>query len=289
MKAVGKIFAAIACTSIGLGVIILIICLGIGKGSIGGMIEFEGAYSAEVSGVTSFDFKIDYGTVILKVGDKFSVDAAGVYEEGFKSEVRDGTWVIRSSVPKEYRSELFKATLAINRGWEDISSCSIIITLPRDFIAVKAKLELNACELIIDELSAETIDFDVDAGGVVARNINCTQEFKCDVGAGEIQLSRIDVSNADISCGAGIINAEGMISGKSHIDCGMGEVNLVLDSRQKDYSYLVSSSMGEVYLDEMQYGGINVNIRQKNVDRDNELKAEVGMGLVYVTFSDDIF
>lgn len=111
------------------------------------------------------------------------------------------------------------------------------------------------------------VDFYVETGvgDVEVENI-AGGKFTCNIGTGDLDLKNFTVGSITISAGTGDVEAENVqISEKSSIACGMGDiemsnitanglqletgtgdVSLSLTGKQADFSYSLSTNMGEI-------------------------------------------
>ena len=252
MKAFGKIWLAIGLISFALGICLLILAAASGfsmrKGS---TYTYSEGYTQEI---TSLDFQIDYGHVKVLEGEKFSIDADGLYEDGrFESVVKDGVWTIRERSHSQVN--FFGLRLPVISIFGERFEPDIEITLPKDFTAKNMRLELGAVRLEAGDLRSETGSFTIGTGEAFIKQLEVTEKSSFDVGAGYMELDRVDLKNITVDCGVGYINLEGIVTGKNEITCGVGKVRMDLEGDIEDYSYDIQSGIGNVTVNGKNYFG----------------------------------
>lgn len=86
---------------------------------------------------------------------------------------------------------------------------------------------------------------DVDLENVSFRNVSCA------IGTGDFDAESVEAESLEAASGMGDVDGENLrVSGTATISCGMGDVELSLKGRQEDYSYDLSTEMGEVRLNQ---------------------------------------
>jgi|GEM_PF-4909837 len=201
--------------------------------------------------VTSLDFDIDFSMLSVHEGETFSIEAYDA-DSSFVSKVENGVWRIRER-HENYGFRIFK-----NRRQSRIK-----ITLPKDFIADKADIELGAGQVVIDALQAKNCDLDVSVGELRVKNLSAEQlSLNCDVGRAVLA---------------------GRIEKKGEIKCDLGEIKLTLEGEEKDYSYDLDVELGHAKIGKNQYTGIS-NQRIRNENADKSLSIDCGVGSVNVEF-----
>ena len=261
MKAFGKICLGVGLISFGLGLCLLIIAgvsgLTLRKEATN---TFAQGYEQEIS---SLDFEIDYGHVKFLLGDEFSVDAEGLFEDGsFESEVKNGVWTIRNV--NSDRVNVFGWRVPVITIFGDRYEPDIVITIPKDFVAEDIKLNLGAARLEADRLRSNTGSFKLGAGEANIEQLEVTKRSSFEVGAGSMRLDRVDIRNITVDCGVGYISLEGRITGENEITCGVGEVRMALEGDFEAYSYDIQTGIGNVTVNGKKFfGSVDRNARKE--------------------------
>jgi hypothetical protein len=277
MKTFTKVWLGIALIAIGIGVAILVIAVASGA-SLEDLptISYEESYSD----VTSIDMDIEYGEVKIVEGDNFSIDATRIPEDGLESYVdTDGTWVIRQNTEDNNFINFFGLHFSTGHflGWNDDLTPRITITLPRDFVAEDISLVIKAGDVEVDKIHAVTGNINVSAGRLAVKELEITDNSDYIIGAGQMILKNLTVSNITVDCGVGDITIEGNVIGNSDITCNVGNVELDIEGEEEDYSYDISSSIGNVDIDNNSYHNISNRIINNDEAKNNlSLNCEIG-------------
>ena len=137
------------------------------------------------------------------------------------------------------------------------------IYIPKDMALSTANLEFGACEL---EMSG----------------LNITQ-MNLSLGAAECKMEQMNLDFLHAEVGAGNLDYSGTISGNVEIECGVGEVDLDLDGTEQEFNYELSVAMGEIEIEDREYGGLGVNEIIDNHAKKN-MTIDCGAGSVSVDF-----
>lgn len=273
MKLFGKIWLGIGLISFGLGLCLLILA-----GVSGFSLRKEATYSfAEgyEQEIKSLDFDIDYGHVKLLLGDKFSIDADGLFEEGsFESVVKNGVWTIRNV--SYDKVNVFGWRIPVITIFGDRYEPDIVITIPKDFVADDITLNLGAVRLEAERLRSNTGKFQIGTGDANIEQLEVTEKSSFDVGAGSMRLNRVDIRNITVDCGVGYISLEGKITGKNEVTCGVGKVKMDLEGDIEGYSYDIQSGIGSVTVNGKNYvGSVDRNAKKEAL---GSFEMECGIG-----------
>ncbi len=272
MKLSYRIILGIAFACIGIGIVVGMLGFAIHRGNYRSSGKNHSTFSNTVTGVESIDLDVQYSKVEFVHGNEFSIEANNIPENGFKSFVKDGVWYLEDHYEEDQIVTIFGFDIPIYQGffnW-DISgddTPSVIVTIPKDFIAKKVTIEIDAGQLDMDELEAVTCDIKVGAGSMTVRQLKILEEASLEVGAGDIEVSNLETQDADLNCGLGRIDIAGEIYGDLNADCGMGEILLDLAGDEEDYNYYISVGLGDISLNDKQY---NFNV-DKTIKHDNTI------------------
>lgn len=273
MKAFGKIWLVIGLISFALGICLLILAAASGFSMRkGATYSFKEGYEQEIK---SLDFQIDYGHVEFLEGDKFSIDADGLYEDGrFESVVKEGIWTIREKSHSQIN--LFGLRLPAISIFGDRFEPDIVITLPKDFTAEDIRMDLGAVRLEAHSLRSETGSFRIGTGEAYIEQLEVTKYSNFEVGAGYMEIGRAELRNITVDTGVGYFNLEGTVTGESKVDCGVGKVRMDLDGDIEGYSYDIETGIGNVKVNGKNYfGSIDRNAQKESL---GSFDMECGIG-----------
>ena len=281
MKTFVKVWLGISIMAIGIGIAIIVIATASGARweDISAFSEMHGSYE----GVERIDFEFGYGDIKIKNGDAFSISAEHIVEDQINSYVSDGTWYIRES--EEQYFSVFGWKFPVNgiRFWKDDFGPDITITVPEGFQAEKIDLSILAGSVKADEINSLEGNFHIEAGELEIEKLNIKEESQYSVGAGDLYLLNAALNDVTMDCGMGDIEFEGVITGDNHIKCGMGKMKFILNAAEEDYSYEISSGIGDVNINRHSYNSISSKVI-KNENAEHNLNLDCGMGDITVEF-----
>lgn len=140
-------------------------------------------------------------------------------------------------------------------------------------IFVSPYKKLNNCEINVNVGKLNCSD-----KIVMGDNLN----IKCDVGS--INILNCNSENTNIESGVGNVKISGNLYGKSLISVDVGNVNLNLSKTLLDYSYLLKSGVGKIFLygkkQKSNYGESKLESKYSN---DSNLKVTVGVGKIDIS------
>ncbi len=254
MRRGSKIVLGIACASIGIGIIIIMLSYAIGSGKQRNS-EYT-TYVEEVFGVESLHLDIKYGKVTIVEGDRFRIDAENILENGIKSYTEGSTWYIKEQYSDENSFNFFGWRVPFTFqffGFGNEYYPQIIITIPSDLMADQVTIDLGAGEIKIEELNTRIADFEIGAGSLNVRSLSVSDKLNAEVGAGELSIKRLIAKDAVLDCGVGSIDLAGEILGDLDADCGVGQIVLDLEGKEEDYNYNISCGIGEIKLNDKRF------------------------------------
>ena len=189
---------------------------------------------------TSISINLSAAELEIKTGDKFDVATNHKY---LKCEEKDDILKIGET------RTLFASH---PRGMK------VILTIPQDKIFDYVDIRAGAGSVTIDELSSNMLNIDLGAGELTAQRLEALYNAEFDGGAGSVTINGGRLNNADIEMGVGELNLTSELSGKSSIDYGVGETNLVLIGEEDDYKIELDKGIGEAWLDGKKMGDDSV-------------------------------
>lgn len=169
-------------------------------------------------------------------------------------------------------------------------STRITVRIPEEMmeegdILKELLLQQDAGDISVDiPLMAEKIDIKVNAGECqVESKLRALQEFKADVGAGEVDLSAVEAAKVTLNANVGEIDASMITADEIYVDCGIGSIDAVFSGREQDYDYVISCGMGEVTIGDNDYASIGTS---KKIDNsgDKTMEIDCNIGEVDISF-----
>lgn len=287
MKVWWKIMLGVAFFCIGVGIVIGMIGFAIGRSHSVSSRNNTYSFSDTVEGVESIDLDVKFSKVEIVNGNEFSVEVKNMMKDGFQSYLEDGTWHLEDKYDDDSIVNLFGFEVPISEGWfnwdfelEDYSPY-ILVTIPNDFVANDYKINLGAGELDMEELNAASCNIRVGAGSMKIKQLDTSNNIILEVGVGELVLSNLKTQDAELNCGMGSIRVIGEVLKDLSADCGMGEIELDLSGKEKDYNFNVDCGMGEVRINSHHYDFI-ASKSLRNQDAIGTFDLNCGMGSIRV-------
>ncbi len=210
------------------------------------------------------DLKVD--NLILKDGDKFMVDAENVSKR-FSVKERNGELKIEE-----------KDTWIFHNN----SSGEITIYIPSGTILNNLEIDNGAGKIDINNISANNLEIDQGAGSLTINNSQFNNA-NIEGGVGLTTIKNTSFGYIDLDADVGKTVIEALINSNGKIDCGIGEVNLMLEGVIDDYRIIPVRGIGSIKIDGQEvsnnttYGTGNKNIR-----------IEGGIGNINIDFKENI-
>lgn len=282
MKTFVKVWLGIALIAIGIGAALFIIAVASGA-------SFRDiptiSYSESYTEAKSIDMEIEYGEVKVVDGDTFAIDAENLPENGLESYVNDeGTWIIKQTGDNDLNFWGMHFSVGNIFNWNGEYTPRITITVPKDYVADRISMLVEAGEVKADALRAVYGRFEVAAGRLSIQQLEVTEESDYIIGAGQMNLNQVNIADISVDCGVGDVSINGIVTGDSDISCNVGNVDLELEGEDKEYSYDISSSIGNVNIDNNSYHSISNRIIN-NEGAENSLKLKCEIGNISVDFN----
>lgn len=160
---------------------------------------------------------------------------------------------------------------------------NLIIYLPEDMISLdETKIETGAGNINIKRLNTQSLYLELGAGDVKIENLTVTEEAKIDGGVGRTELKSCKINSLKANLGMGEFVFNGILTGKSEIDSGVGAINIDLIDNKKNYKIDVSKGLGNVTLD-----GQKLEMDKVYGTGENYLDIDGGIGEIKINFKEE--
>lgn len=217
---------------------------------------------------------------------KLDIQVGGCVFETKQSD--DGRFYIKAEKAHKFQGYVKDNTLYIResggaRDWSRIGSCVITLYVPKDFCFQEAEVEMGAGAMNLSHLYAsDKVSLAIGAGKIEVEKVECG-ELEISVGAGQIELKHMELDQLNAEIGMGDFTAEGEILSKADVECSMGNVRLQVKGTEKDFNYEVECAMGNIDIDSNSYKGFS---QRKSIENgaSKEMSLECAMGNITVTF-----
>lgn len=288
MKSISKVFLGLACITISLGILIVILAYSIGGNSVHTYSDYTYELDDTVEDVIALDFDLSYADVKIVSGDNFNVSIENMPKDGYKSYVSNGTWVIKEDFDNVNRIKLFGIDLPVSTNWfgfqyNDFKSSKITITIPEDFHGNEIEIELGAGVLYAEKISGDNVEFSVGAGTMEVDEVKAINYVGFENGAGNLTVHDMEATDVNVEGGVGEIKISGSIKRDCTVETGVGSVFLDINGNEENYNYSVDCGIGHVIINDKDYKGItDKTIRNNNSVGEFRLECGIGKIELYV-------
>ncbi len=171
----------------------------------------------------------------------------------------------------------------INFGKDNILVIKILLPKNMSLSDFEVDVAAGSVSLDLPSVHANNVELDVAAGDLFVTNLLGTKA-DITVSAGEMVAETIKLDNCIIDCGMGDVEIKNLsISKKLEAEVGMGNITIHLIGQEKDFNYDLSCGMGNLNIGEEEYSGLS-----KDTTIDNgamvDVELECGMGNLEIYF-----
>lgn len=188
--------------------------------------------SSEVVNVETLKIDLEYTNLYIKKGEEFRVDTNN---SKIKFVNRNGRINI-----KERDINLLDI--------ENIDS-NLIVYIPDMMIMDEIVIDAGFGEININGLDTKGLYLELGAGAVYMEDILVDQDIEIDGGIGETKLVNCKLNNLKADLGVGEFKFNGVLTGNSEIDSGVGAIRLDLINKREEYTINASKGLGNIIID----------------------------------------
>lgn len=245
---------------------------------------------AIVGGILAISTGIYGASVIMEQKDVERVDMTKEFEQFNKLdlEIAASNLTIKTEgeqfkvetyqIPKTTKIEVDNGTLKIRDTKKIINAqeSNIIIYIPENTLIEEIKLEMGAGVVNIDKINSNKIRFSFGAGSVNIKEL-VAKEAKIECGAGQVIIEDTDLTNAKLDSGVGRLVYSGYMKGNSKIDSGIGEVILNLEGGSEIYTIEAEKGIGDIKIN-------NNSVPNETItgSGENKISIDGGIGSIQV-------
>ena len=153
---------------------------------------------------------------------------------------------------------------------------SIIIYLPENTKLEEIDLDIGAGRVNIEKLDVKDANFDFGAGSVEIKNMK-SEKSDIECGAGQVKITDSELTNTDLDTGVGKLEFTGYIKGNSQVNCGIGEVILNLEGGKEIYSIRAEKGIGDIKIKDK-----SVSNESTTGTGENKISVEGGIGNIKI-------
>lgn len=131
----------------------------------------------------------------------------------------------------------------------------------------------------------DKVDIAVAAGTVEADDVLHTKKLEVSVGAGEfLGEALISTEDAEIEVGAGNVELMSLKTSNLEADCGVGNIALEIEGKEKEYDYELSCAAGMIEIGNNSYSGLGQEQTIRNTDSAGKMILDCGVGNITINF-----
>lgn len=153
----------------------------------------------------------------------------------------------------------------------------IIITVPVGIMFKSFDMDIGAGIVEIGRVDCQHADIDIGGGEIKIGVLNATVDADIDAGAGKLSIFGGSIRNADIDLGAGQAAISAALLGECDVQCGVGECNISALGGISDYTLRIETGIGAVIVN-----GSEAGRDQILGTGPNHLRVNGGIGRIYI-------
>lgn len=153
---------------------------------------------------------------------------------------------------------------------------SITIYIPENTKLEKINLDIGAGRVNIEKLDVKDANFDFGAGSVEIKNMK-SEKTDIECGAGQVKIADSELTNTDLDAGVGKLEFTGYIKGNSQVNCGIGEVILNLEGGKDLYTIRAEKGIGDIKINDE-----SVSNESTTGTGENRISVEGGIGNIKI-------
>ena len=125
----------------------------------------------------------------------------------------------------------------------------LIVYIPENIELEKVRIVTGAGKINIDNLKTERLAFELGAGEAEIKNLNVTKDCEVDGGAGKLTIVSGNINDLNLDMGVGETNLNTILTGKSEINAGVGNLNINLQNSKESYRIKADKGIGNIKID----------------------------------------
>ena len=217
---------------------------------------------AVASDVSDLNVRINAADFFIKEGKAFSVESNLM---NLEVEEKNGCLTIK---------DLTEIKILGSNAYEE---AKLTVYVPADTVFEGVHIKTGAGRFTVDDLSAQTIGFELGAGDVTINRLLAVKSADIEGGAGRITVTEGSINDLDLKMGVGQLNLTAALFGDAKLELGVGESNITLCGSKDDYKLDIEKGIGNITLD-----GKQVSDYGSSGNGTNEVNIHGGIGAINV-------
>lgn len=141
----------------------------------------------------------------------------------------------------------------------------IIISVPEDKVFERVNISAGAGEIKAEILKSCVLNMNLGAGDIVIDEISISERASVNTAAGELIVKSGNINDLDMDLAVGDVNLKTELTGKTEIDCGVGDIDISLPGNADDYSVEIDKGISSAKLNGKEMKDETVYGRGKNI------------------------
>lgn len=164
--------------------------------------------------------------------------------------------------------------------WFSINeSQELIVYIPEDLELEKVRIITGAGKVNIENLKTERLAFELGAGEAEIKSLNVTKDCKIEGGAGKLSVISGNINDLNLDMGVGETNLKTILTGKSEINAGVGNLNIDLQNSKENYRIKTDKGIGNIKID-----GKEISNGEVYGNGSNFIDVDGGIGNIEIDF-----
>lgn len=155
----------------------------------------------------------------------------------------------------------------------------LIVYIPEDLELEKVRIVTGAGKINIDNLKTERLAFELGAGEAEIKSLNVTKDCKIEGGAGKLTIVSGNINDLNLDMGVGETNLNTILTGKSEINAGVGNLNINLQNSKENYRIKTDKGIGNIRID-----GKEISSGEVYGNGSNFIDVDGGIGNIEIDF-----
>ncbi|MDD7102688.1 MAG: DUF4097 family beta strand repeat-containing protein [Candidatus Faecenecus gallistercoris] len=163
-----------------------------------------------------------------------------------------GSRLMVSSTDSNVRAYIENGTLYVEEDgfdWFDTTNDQVIVQVPTEYLDFVC-IDAGAGKVSLSSLKFSKLDLSLGAGNVSLRSVIVTDEVEMDGGAGKVTIEDASFHNFSYDGGVGEFEFTGTLVGFNDLDSGIGTMTLHLNDSEEEYTFILSTGIGSVSLNQ---------------------------------------
>ncbi len=165
---------------------------------------------------------------------------------------------------------------------KNYSGAYLIISIPENKIFEDVKIDSGAGVMDISSLRCESLELDLGAGDLKAKEIFVYSECEINGGAGKISVRNSEFNDLSLDMGVGKLELSAALKGVSDFDLGVGNAEITICGKKEDYRVKISKGLGSVSIE-----GTDLKDGTVIGDGKNRINIDCGVGKTTVEYKEE--